>query len=216
MITLYNVPVSSYGAKVRIILRHKGLAWSELPPPDGYGSPAYREIIAAGTVPAIIDGDLKLADSEAIAEYLDESHPTPAMMPTTVESRAHAREISRFHDTRLEPVLRSYFAQVAPATRDADVIASNAKLLQERLGQLARIASPAPLMTGENLAIADCGFVASFAILALLQDVLDLPVTLPDTLAAYGAALSAHPSVAEEDARYRAVLADWANAKIEG
>ena len=96
------------------------------------------------------------------------------------------------------------------------MIASNAKLLQDRLDQLARIASPAPLMTGENLAIADCGFVASFAILALLQDVLDLPVTLPDTLAAYGAALAAHPSVAEEDARYRAVLADWANAKTEG
>ena len=216
MITLYNVPVSSYGAKVRIILRHKGLAWSELAPPDGYGSPAYREIIAAGTVPAIIDGDLKLADSEAIAEYLDESHPAPAMMPTATQARAHAREISRFHDTRLEPVLRSYFAQVAPATRDADVIASNAKLLQERLDQLARIASPAPLMTGENLAIADCGFVASFAILALLQDVLDLPVTLPESLAAYGVALAAHPSVAEEDARYRAVLADWAKAKIEG
>ena len=216
MITLYNVPVSSYGAKVRIILRHKGLAWTELAPPDGYGSPAYRAIIASGTVPAIIDGALKLADSEAIAEYLDEAHPEPAMMPADVWPRAQAREISRFHDTRLEPVLRSYFGQVAPATRDAEAIASNARLLQDRLDQLARIAAPAPLMTGEDLAVADCGFVASFAILALLQDVLALPVTLPAPLAAYGAALAAHPSVAEEDARYRAVLADWAKAKIEG
>lgn len=216
MITLYNVPVSSYGAKVRIILRHKGLAWTELAPPDGYGSPAYRAIIASGTVPAIIDGALKLADSEAIAEYLDEAHPEPAMMPADVRPRAQAREISRFHDTRLEPVLRSYFGQVAPATRDAEAIAGNARLLQDRLDQLARIAAPAPLMTGEDLAVADCGFVASFAILALLQDVLALPVTLPAPLAAYGAALAAHPSVAEEDARYRAVLADWAKAKIEG
>ena len=133
-----------------------------------------------------------------------------------VSQRAQAREISRFHDTRLEPVLRSYFGQVAPATRDAEAIASNARLLQDRLDQLARIAAPAPLMTGEDLAVADCGFVASFAILALLQDVLALPVTLPAPLAAYGAALAAHPSVAEEDARYRAVLADWAKAKIEG
>lgn len=216
MITLYNVPVSSYGAKVRIILRHKGLDWTELAPPDGYGSPAYRAIIASGTVPAIIDGDLNLADSEAIAEYLDEAHPDPAMMPSGIGARARAREISRFHDTRLEPVLRSYFAQVAPATRDADIIASNAHLLQDRIDQLAVIASPAPLMTGEDLAIADCGFVASFAILALLQDILDLPVTLPADLAAYGAALAAHPSVSEEDDRYRAVLADWASAKIEG
>ena len=76
MITLYNVPVSSYGAKVRIILAHKGIEWTELAPPDGYGSPAYRAVIPSGTVPAIIDGDLKLADSEAIAEYLDELVPS--------------------------------------------------------------------------------------------------------------------------------------------
>ena len=49
MITLYNVPVSSYGAKVRIILAHKGIEWTELAPPDGYGSPAYRAVIPSGT-----------------------------------------------------------------------------------------------------------------------------------------------------------------------
>lgn len=216
MITLYNVPVSSYGAKVRIVLRHKGLAWTELPPPDGYGSPAYRAIIPAGTVPAIITGDLKLADSEAIAEYLDEAHPTPAMMPEDAAARAQAREISRFHDTRLEPILRGYFGQVAPASRNPDHIAANAHLLQDRLDQLAVMTDPAPLMTGADLAIADCGFVASFIIIELLQDVLDLPVTLPDSIAAYASALAAHPSVAEEDQRYRAVLGDWAEAKLTG
>ncbi|MEC7304799.1 MAG: glutathione S-transferase family protein [Pseudomonadota bacterium] len=216
MVTLYNVPVSSYGAKVRIILAHKGIEWTELAPPDGYGSPAYRAIMPSGTVPAIIDGDLKLADSEAIAEYLDERVPTPPMMPAGPAARARAREISRFHDTRLEPVLRGYFGQVAPATRDADHIAANARLLQDRLGQLAVMAEPSPLMTGPELAIADCGFVASFAIISLLQDVLDLPVALPEPVAAYAAALAAHPSVAPEDARYRAVLADWADAKLQG
>jgi len=214
MITLYNVPVSSYGAKVRIILRHKGLEWTELAPPDGYGSAAYRAIIASGTVPAIIDGGLKLADSEAIAEYLDEAHPTPTMMPQGAEARARAREISRFHDTRLEPVLRSYFGQVAPAARKPEFIADNARLLQDRLDQLAAIARQAPLMTGEDLAIADCGFVASLAILALLQDILDLQVTLPASLAAYASALKAHPSVCDEDQRYRAVLDEWAKAKL--
>ena len=215
MITLYNVPVSSYGAKVRIILRHKRLEWNELPPPDGYGSPAYRDIIPSGTVPAIIAGDLKLADSEAIAEYLDETRPAPPMMPADPEGRARAREISRFHDTRLEPILRGYFGQVAPAGRDAAYIGSNARLLQDRLDQLAVMTDPAPLMTGADLAIADCGFVASFIIIDLLRNVLDLPVTLPSPLAAYAAALAAHPSVTEEDERYRAVLADWANAKLD-
>ena len=173
-------------------------------------------LAALGTVPAIIDGELKLADSEAIAEYLDEHVPAPPMMPANPESRARAREISRFHDTRLEPVIRGYFGQVAPATRDADYIATNARLLQDRLDQLAIIASPAPLMTGPDLAIADCGFVASFGIIALLQDLLDLQVTLPDPVAAYATLLATHPSVAPEDARYRTVLARWAETKLKG
>jgi glutathione S-transferase len=132
------------------------------------------------------------------------------MMPDNVAARARARELSRFHDTRLEPVLRSYFGQVAPDGRDPGFIADNARLLQSRLDQLAVMARPAPLLTGADLAIADCGFVASFAILDLLKECLDLPVTMPDSLADYADALAAHPSVAGEDARYRAALRDWA------
>ena len=212
-ITLYNVAVSSYGAKVRIILHHKSLEWTETPPPNGYGSEAYRRIVPAGTVPAIIHDGLTLADSEAIAEYLDERFPAPAMMPADITARARARELSRFHDTRLEPVLRSYFGQVAPDGRDPGFIAENARLLQARLDQLAIMASPAPLLTGRDLAIADCGFVASFAILDLLKEYLDLPATLPDSLAGYAAALASHPSVSAEDSRYRDALRDWAAAK---
>ena len=212
-ITLYNVAVSSYGAKVRIILRHKALEWTEIPPPDGYGSDAYRRIVPAGTVPAIIHDGLTLADSEAIAEYLNERFPAPPMMPEAVAARASARELSRFHDTRLEPVLRSYFAHVAPEGRDPGFITDTARLLQTRLDQLAVMAAPSPLLTGRNLAIADCGFVASFAILDLLKDCLNLPVTLPDSLADYAAALARHPSVSEEVSRYRAALRDWAGAK---
>ena len=212
-ITLYNVAVSSYGAKVRIMLRHKALEWTEIAPPDGYGSDAYRRIVPAGTVPAIIHDGLTLADSEAIAEYLDERFPSPAMMPGDIESRARARELSRFHDTRLEPVLRSFFGQIAPHGRNADFIADNARLLQSRLDQLAIMASPSPLLTGSALAIADCGFVASFAILDLLKECLDLPVAMPDNLTGYAGALAMHPSVGDEDSRYRAALRDWAEAK---
>ena len=198
MITLYNVPVSSYGAKVRIILQHKGLDWTEAAPPDGYGSATYKRIVPAGTVPAIIHGGLTLADSEAIAEYLDESFPTPPMMPADVTARARARELSRFHDTRLEPVLRSFFGQVAPSGRDATFIAETGALLQARL---------------EQLAIADCGFVASFGILDLLRELLDLEVVLPHPIAAYASALAAQGSVTEEDSRYRKALRDWARTK---
>ena len=213
MITLYNVPVSSYGAKVRIILRHKRVDWTEISPPDGYGSPAYKQIVPAGTVPAIVHDGLTLADSEAIAEYLDESFPSPAMMPVDAAARAKARELSRFHDTRLEPVLRSFFGQVAPSGRDSTFIADTTALLQSRLDQLAVIAAPAPLLTGKQLAIADCGFVASFGIINLLTDILDLDLVVPPPIAAYAAVLATHDSTTEEYSRYRRALRNWAGTK---
>ena len=116
---LYDLPISSYGCKTRIVLRHKNLNW------------AYCQIIPAGTIPALDDGGFRLCDSEAIAEYINDIAPTPAMLPTDVKERAIARSISRFHDTRIEPLLRAYFSQVPPANRDQVFI-------QEFLGDMTR------------------------------------------------------------------------------
>ena len=164
MILLYDLPISSYGCKTRILLRHKNLQWQSVAPPDGYGSPAYCQIIPAGTIPALDDDGFKLCDSEAIAEYINEIAPTPAMLPVGAKDRATARSLSRFHDSRIEPVLRAYFGQVAPANRDAGFIQDNANLLQTRFDQLAKMVTPAPFLCGNTLGLADCGFVPSFAV----------------------------------------------------
>ena len=109
MLKIYSVPISLYCAKLRIVLRNKELEWEELPPPGGYGSDEYKKIVPSGNLPALIDGQLLIADSEAIAEYLEEMHPSPAMLPAEPDLRAKTREIGRFHDTRLEPELRKLF-----------------------------------------------------------------------------------------------------------
>ena len=119
MLTVYAIPVSLYCAKLRILLRHKKLAWQELPPPGGYGSDEYKKIVASGNLPALLDGELMIADSEAIAEYLNEKFPDAPMLPVEIDKRARVRERSRFHDTRLEPEVRILFAHIAPDNRNA-------------------------------------------------------------------------------------------------
>tara|TARA_B100000989_G_scaffold221892_1_gene169604 strand:- start:236 stop:886 length:651 start_codon:yes stop_codon:yes gene_type:complete len=214
MMILYDLPISSYGCKIRIVLRHKNLNWKSVAPPDGYGSRAYCQIISAGTIPALDDNGFKLVESEAIAEYLDEIAPTPTMLPNDIKDRAVARSLSRFHDSRIEPLLRAYFDQVTPTNRDQQFIQNNASLLKTRFEQLARMVSPAPFLCGSALSLADCGFVPSFAILNRLQPLLGFSLQLTENIRDYKTALAKHPSVRNELHSYYETLDSWIAAKL--
>ena len=214
MMILYDLPISSYGCKTRILLRHKNLKWQSIAPPDGYGSKAYCEIIPAGTIPALDDDGFKLCDSEAIAEYINEIAPTPAMLPVDAKDRARARALSRFHDSRIEPVLRAYFGQVDPVNRDAGFIQNNTNLLQTRFEQLVEMVTPAPFLCGNTLSLADCGFVPSFALLSRLQPLLGFSIDLDGSLRAYETALANHPSVTDELLSYYEAVDSWIKTKM--
>ncbi|MCP4315905.1 MAG: glutathione S-transferase family protein [Hyphomicrobiales bacterium] len=214
MIRLYSIPPSLYSAKVRIVLRAKQYDWEDIPPPGGYGSEAYREIVPSGTLPAIDHGGFVLVDSEAINEYLNELAPGPRMWPEDIVERARARALSRFHDTRLEPSVRALFSHVDPARRDEEFVAAQAGIIAERLEQLARMVTPAPLIAGERLSLADCGYPITFTFLDMLNGPMGLNIEFPDSIAVYFSALQREPNVAAELDSYRPALAAWVEATI--
>ena len=73
-------PLSTYCAKVRIVLKLKSIDFEEHIPPGGsYNSNAYHELVAAGSVPAIQDKSFVIHDSDAIVEYLEDCYPLPSM-----------------------------------------------------------------------------------------------------------------------------------------
>lgn len=207
---LYSVPVSLYCAKTRILLRHKGITWDELPPAGGYGAGAYKAIVPSGNLPAIDDDGFILADSEAIAEYLNEKHPTPAMLPGDLQTRARARELGRFHDTRLEPALRLFFPLVGLPDPDQNAIAQHAKGLNARLNQLAQMLTPE---TGEPLTFGDCGYEPTFMWIERLAQELGFAVNWPSDVVAYRARLQSHDAVKAEIAHYKSALDPWITAK---
>lgn len=213
-LVLYGNDVSGYCCKVRIILAHKRLVWREEAPPDGYGSAAYRAIVPAGTIPALVHGDLVLSESEAIAEYLDEAWPAPPMLPGDAAGRARLRQLARFHDSRLEPPLRALFAHVAPHARDDAAVARQMALYAQRLGELAAIAEPRPLLGGKALTLADCGYPATFMLGRGMAAAFGIDVTMPDALDPYETTLAAHPSVMPALARCRVATEQWFASKL--
>jgi len=99
LLKLYTYFRSSAAYRVRIALNLKGLSFEAIPVHllrngGEQHSPAYEEINAARLVPALQDGALKLTQSLAIVEYLEETHPEPALLPQTPEARAQVRALA--------------------------------------------------------------------------------------------------------------------------
>jgi maleylpyruvate isomerase len=94
---LYDYWRSSAAYRVRIALNLKGLSYTHecvhLVRDGGENlKPAYRALNPQGKVPTLeLDDGTALAQSMAIIEYLDETHPDPALLPKDPVSRAQAR-----------------------------------------------------------------------------------------------------------------------------
>lgn len=205
MLTIYAVPVSVYNAKLRILLRRKGVEFTELPPPGGYGSAEYKALIPSGNLPAMIHNDLVLADSEAIAEYIEDAFPDVAMLPADIKLRAKAREKSRMHDTRLEPAVRAIYPQVAYASRNVDAVNAGGDAISKHLASLALLLSTDPL-DHETLWMCDCGFAVTFAWIRAFEAAIGLPITWPDAVLSYDARLRSHPEIAKELIAYKPAM----------
>src|SRR5258708_8098301 len=83
---LYTYYRSQASFRVRIALNLKGIAREDsflhLEKGDQFAD-AYRAINPQMVVPTLIDGDIKLFQSLAILEYLDEAYPEPPLFPPT-------------------------------------------------------------------------------------------------------------------------------------
>jgi glutathione S-transferase len=58
--------------------------------------PAFRDLSLTGKVPTLVHGELVLAESSAIVEYLEEAFPAPAhksVLPAGLAQRAAARQV---------------------------------------------------------------------------------------------------------------------------
>lgn len=104
---LYGYFRSSAAYRVRIALGLKGLTAGQKSVHLRNGEQTeevYRWINPAGLVPYWVDGDISLAQSLAIIEYLDETHPEPPLLPQDAGTRAIAREIALVVACDIHPV----------------------------------------------------------------------------------------------------------------
>ena len=93
---LYTYHRNSAGERVRIALALKGLDYDYVSVPS-LADRAYRAINPQGLMPALeLDEGHIVAQSGAILDYLEETYPTPSLLPSDPVVKAQARAFGLF------------------------------------------------------------------------------------------------------------------------
>ena len=179
--TIVGGPLSPYVRKVMAVCDIKGVPFRADPIIPFQGNDDFTCASPLRRIPVFIDDQVTLADSTAIAEYLDERYPVPPLFPRTPAARARARWLEEFADTRIGDVFIWRIFNVAvirPAVwkepRDDGAIAETLRNdLPPVMDYLETVAPEDGFVCGD-LAIADIAVAVHFANLRWSRIALDL------------------------------------------
>ncbi len=100
---LYSTNLSPFGQRVKIALRAKRLSdridYIDTPP----GAPALAMLTPMAQIPILETERLRLPESQAIVDYLEDLYPDPPLLPDEAEDTAKCRLIARIADLYIAP-----------------------------------------------------------------------------------------------------------------
>lgn len=155
---LYNADLSPFTGRIRLQIRAKGLE-NEIeivprPEPD-----LYKAITPTGRIPCLDAGGFHLPESETIAEFIEDSFPTPSLRGQTPLTKAKVRLFARLTDIYLMAGMNMLFGQFSANPRDASRVEEGLKLLDDGLGYIEHYAEGGVYAVEDRLTLADCAMV---------------------------------------------------------
>ena len=167
---LYGSTMSPFVRKVAAYAAEKGIELELQPTGFPNTTPEFRAASPFGKMPAIIDGDYRLADSSAIIHYLEAEFPEPELIPSDPRERGRVIWFDEFSDTILFACGAKIFFNkvVAPRFlgRDGDLAAAEAAERDELpplLDYLEGVIPASNFLVGDRLTLADLAVAGPFA-----------------------------------------------------
>jgi glutathione S-transferase len=108
---------SPYCWRIKLALAHKNLPYETIP--WRFTDKDAIAMSGQGKVPVLVDGDKVVADSQAIAEYLDAAYPAEASLFSEADCRAFANFVKSWTERSLHHaitpvVIADIYARLAP------------------------------------------------------------------------------------------------------
>jgi glutathione S-transferase len=171
---LYWHPFSLFPRRVRVALREKGIAHEEIIvdlPGGALREPEFRRLNPFGQVPVLEDDGVVIYESLAILEYLEERHPSPALLPGDVAARAEVRQLMQAAGDYLAPpfkrwLTRLFLPEASWNRADQDAAAAE---IGGHLDVLEQMLTGGEYLTGDRFTLADVAYVPMVCELAACQ-----------------------------------------------
>ena len=197
MIQLYGLRMSNYYSLVKALLISKGVEFEEVKAPPTQ-KPDNLERSPMGKMPSIgVDGHF-LSESIAIAQYLEQVAPTPALFPADAFAAAKVMELVCHVKLDIELVARRCLPELLFNQPVSDETKDSVKSeLARGMAALERILVASPYAAGSEISLADYYVYYSFGLASgVAQNVLGMDL-LADYPRVQGVIdkMAEHPSV---------------------
>ena len=163
MITLCGFPVSNYYNKAKMAMLEKNVPFTEETVMTKSTDESVLNASPLAKIPFIKTAQGGLCESQAILDFLESAHPTPALVPADPFARGKVSELNTFIDWHLEIAARQLYGQAffGGAVLADDVKASIRAQLEKNIAGFKRLAKFSPYLAGDTFTQADIsGFVS--------------------------------------------------------
>jgi glutathione S-transferase len=179
---LHHFVLSPFCRKVRLVLGEKKLSFELVSERPWERSAELLALNPAGQVPVMIEeSGVVIADSNAIAEYFEEVHPQPPLMPARPAERAEVRRLIAFFDQLFfaevtnvllrEKVLKRFgWARERETSPDITAIRTALERMRKHLTYAGDLGEKRGWLAG-NLSLADFAAAAHVSCLDYLGDI---------------------------------------------
>ncbi len=176
---LHHLWLSPFCRKIRVALAEKGLEFELKAENLWQRRPEFLAMNPAGDVPVLVDHESgTLADSTAIAEYLEEAFPLPPLVPGDAIARAEVRRLVAWFDVKFnrevtenlvgEKMMKRFLRNGEPNSR---AIRAGRHNIHAHLDYITWLVERRTWLAGDDFSLADVTAASHVSVVDYLGDV---------------------------------------------